>query len=193
MFISNRCLITKRIFVIIVIVIILQGCGSMSVREPEQVVNSNEVRTEKIITSYQEVANTLWYGGQNEEPLDLGDARAPVLLSRAWSLIGSWVEAYLDGHPDASPDDIAACLLKLNVIPPNPKSRDEGYELYGNAIKLAPEIFAVAAHYPLVGTFFVVARNRQGEFRGLWDIKKVASALVNSACGSGTGWKQFRS
>jgi len=101
-----------------------------------------------------------------------------VALNRAWSAVANWTAGFLDEHPDASAEQLAKAIIALEPRRPCAEDDDEHcFHLDATAVRLngpPSTTFAVAANYPRSGTFFVVARARDGHFRAMWNIKDVA-------------------
>jgi hypothetical protein len=123
-----------------------------------------------------------------------------VALDGAWSAIANWSAGFLDERPDATAEQLAKAVERLD--PPRRCAAtdvrcSDDYQLNATAVLLnpAPETtFAVAANYPGSGTFFVVARANDGHFRAVWNIKDIARRhfLSRDEIGywawTGSGW-----
>ena len=93
------------------------------------------------------------------EEVSLDDsAEGPALLDREWELIGDWVAEYLNQHSEASIDEIAAAIARLNP------------GLKGSAIRLGNKAYLVAAQTVPLGTFFIAAQ-AGAKFQVAWHVK----------------------
>jgi hypothetical protein len=104
-----------------------------------------------------------------------GSRGFPKALERAFRITGEWAAEVLNEHPQLSAAQFTDALQQLD--PPRPcESQDcaEEYHLTAEAVPLGGDAFAVSASYPRSGTFFVIARGKDGAFRLAWHVKDVA-------------------
>ncbi len=111
------------------------------------------------------------------------DPQVSELLRRGWRLAGAWAAAYLDAHPNPSKQTLKQIFTGFAPVPRGVKSKYGDFLEYneywfqGSATKITDSLYVVDAAYGVeftTGTFIVVARNRDGHFQSLWDIKDVA-------------------
>jgi len=133
------------------------------------------------ISSFLALALLSAYCGAAERPVDRraayaaasealashkeGEPGLSVALDRVWSAVAEWTSGYLDEHPAATAEPLASAVAELDPA-----------HLSVTAVRLTglPATFAVAANYPKSGTFFVIARAKDGHFRPMWNIKDLA-------------------
>lgn len=87
------------------------------------------------------------------------DPQAPELLDRHWALAGQWVAAWLDAHPDADAQTVAAAFAAMG-----------GDKALGQlqALPLTKGDWLLALPGPLGNVFIVAQRN--GHHRVAWNI-----------------------
>lgn len=109
------------------------------------------------------------------KPAELDDPQIPELVKHGWSLAGAYAAAYLDIHPTPLTRDLERIFAGFAPAPDGTKPR---YDFRGSAVRIGPSIYVVQASYGvdfLTGTFMVVARNHEGHFQALWNIKDLAA------------------
>jgi hypothetical protein len=118
---------------------------------------------EEIKAEYETVLGQV--PGQFEECCDRPKARE--LLNRTWALVGAWISSYLNDHPGASGDELVVWGNKLTGST--------------SAVQVASgqrAAYVVAANVTVadvpISTFFIVARNADGRFEVVWNVKDVA-------------------
>src|SRR6476620_4248733 len=73
-------------------------------------------------------------------------------LRRTWALLGEWLSAYLDGHPDSSAADLVASAEELAAqVPEKPRFLGDIIDLQAQAMELGRGEFLVAASYSETG------------------------------------------
>lgn len=116
-------------------------------------------------------------------PMDLDDPRIPPLLQKGWGLAGAYAAEYLEMNPNPSKRDLEQMFSGFAPAPHQVKSKYgnyleyDSYRFEGSAFRVAPAVYVVAASYGvdfMTSTFMVIARNREGHFQELWDIKTEA-------------------
>jgi len=116
--------------------------------------------------------------------MSLDDPRLPSLLKRGWSLAGQWAAEYLETHPEPSQTELDH-IFDGFAPEPKPVKFEHGYveepteySFSGKAISVGLHTYVVEAAYTGIdfptGTFMVVARNKEGHFEALWNIKDLA-------------------
>ena len=132
---------------------------------------------------HQRVLDELNVKDSEGRVLNLDDPRIPELLKKGWSLAGAWAAAYLENHPRSSKQELEHIFDDFAPAPRGVKSEYgdfleyHDYNLSGSAVRIADGIYVVEASYfrdSAVGTFMVVARNHDGRFQILWNIKDLA-------------------
>jgi len=121
--------------------------------------------------------------GRGNKPLDLGDPDVPALVNRGWDLAGQWAAKFLDTHRTPSKIELQRIFQGFAPKPEGTKSKYgnfleyEKYWFAGEAIRIAPAIYVVHGSYGMdfsTGTFIVAARQANGHFQALWNIKLLA-------------------
>jgi|GEM_PF-1256027 hypothetical protein len=116
-------------------------------------------------------------------PLELDDPQVPEILKRGWGLAGAWAAAYFETHPTPSARELERIFEGFAPKPRNAKSpsgstlKPHEYSFEGSAVRIGAAIYVVQARYWMgnsTGTFMVVARNPDGRFEALWNIKDLA-------------------
>lgn len=117
------------------------------------------------------------------EVLELDDDRMPNLLREGFTLAGAWAAAYLDQHPNPSAIELDHLFDHFGPQPRGVKSPYGDFLEYpewsfaGGAVEVGRAVYAVRASFfrdNSTGAFIVVARNSEGHFQALWNIKDVA-------------------
>jgi len=114
---------------------------------------------------------------------ELDDPRFPPLLKQGWTLAGAWAADYFGQHSAAGAKQLEHIFDGFAPPPHGVKSKYGDFLEYtdyyfeGSAVRVAPSIYVIEASYGVwfrTGTFMVVARNRDGHFEALWNIKDIA-------------------
>jgi hypothetical protein len=138
---------------------------------------------EQLRAGHQQVLDDLNGKGVGGRPLSLDDPRVPALLSRGWSLAGAWAAAYLETHPAPSTRELKWIFEGFAPKPRGIRSKYgnfleyHDYSFTGSAVRIGVAVYVVQASYWMdtsTGTFIVVARNQDGHFQVLWNIKDLA-------------------
>ncbi len=137
-----------------------------------------------IRASHQKVLDALNVKDEKGELMNLADPRIPSLVRQGWHLAGSWASLYLDSHASPSESDLDSIFDGFAPEPHQEKSRYGNFIVYteygfqGIAMRLSNSLFVVEVKYYSgdfpTGTFMVVAKNHEGEFQELWNIKDLA-------------------
>jgi hypothetical protein len=144
---------------------------------------ANPAALERLRADHQRVLDGLNVKHADGSAIDLDDPRVPGLLKRGWALAGEWAAAYLATHPALSASDLKRIFDGFAPKPRGVKSKYgefleyPDYNFEGDAIRLGPAVFVVHARYFRWGgtdTFMVVARDGDGHFQALWNIKDLA-------------------
>jgi len=116
-------------------------------------------------------------------PLDWGDPRVKILFNRGWALAGEWAARFFDAHPQPSDLELEHVFDSFGLAPHGVKSQYGDFTEYnhycfsGRATKVGDGVYVVESSYfrdSESGTFIVVARNRDGHFHAVWNIKDLA-------------------
>jgi len=108
-------------------------------------------------------------------PMELDDPRIPDLLKRGWELAGAYAALYIEYNPDPSKHTLKSIF---DGFPSSLNGTGPEYTFRGSAVQIGPSIYVVEASYGVefrTGAFMVVARNENGHFQKLWDIKELAA------------------
>ncbi len=106
------------------------------------------------------------------------------LLNKGWSLAGRWAAEFLNGHPEPSPAALRRIFDGFAPPPHGVKSKYGNFLEYpdycfsGGAVKIGDGVYAVEATYfrdNETSAFLVVARNGEGSFESVWNIKDIAA------------------
>src|SRR5579864_8529810 len=111
----------------------------------------------------------------NGKPMELDDPRVPELLKRGWGLAGAYAAQYLEYNPRPSKRDLDWIFAGF---PSSLDASGSGYSFQGSVVQIGPSTYVVEARYAIdfpTGTFMVVARDREGHFQELWNIKDLAA------------------
>jgi hypothetical protein len=95
------------------------------------------------------------------------DPQAPELLTRQWTLVGEWVAAWLDAHPEECLDGVGAALADLA------EGSDAEY------LRLNDDAVVAVAPGP-IGNVFIVARS-DGRFHLAWNTAQTQDATGEEA------------
>jgi len=122
--------------------------------------------------------------GPDGNPAQLDDPKMPALLKRGWELAGKWAAAYFETHPRPSDDELNSIFEEFAEKPKGEKSKYgdffeyHEYVINGRAVKVGSDIYVVTSSYalnfPETATFIIVARDHEGRFQSLWNIKDLA-------------------
>jgi hypothetical protein len=139
---------------------------------------------ERLKMQHKEVLDAMNAREKDGEAAPLDDPKMPSLLKKGWVLAGEWASAYFESHSQPSEQDLARLFDGFAQEPKGYKSKYgnfleyRDYRFSGNAVQIGSDIYVVCASYflgfPPTGTFLVVARNRNGHFQALWNIKDIA-------------------
>jgi hypothetical protein len=138
---------------------------------------------DQLRAEHQRVLEELNKSGAKGQPLSLDDPRASELLKRGWTIAGAWAAAYLENHPTPSNRELEHIFDGFAPEPQGVKSEYgdfleyREYNFSGRAVRIGEGIYVVESHYfrdTSTGTFMVVARNHDGHFQALWNIKDLA-------------------
>jgi hypothetical protein len=109
------------------------------------------------------------------KPLELDDPQIPELVKKGWGLAGGYAAEYLEMNPRPTTRDLERIFAGF---PASSAGAGAQYKFYGSAVQIGPSIYVVQASYGvdfLTGAFMVVARNHEGHFEALWNIKDLAA------------------
>jgi hypothetical protein len=138
---------------------------------------------EQLRAEHQRVLDQLNVKDAKGKPLELDDPKVPQLLKKGWGLAGQWAAAYFDAHPSPSTQNLQHIFEGFAPEPQGVKSpygnflEYHDYYFTGCAVRIAPSVYVLEASYGVefrTGTFMVVARNADGHFQTLWNIKGLA-------------------
>ena len=139
--------------------------------------------TDRLKVEHQRVLDDLNAKADGGPPLELDDSRVPGILNKGWRLAGAWAAAYLDTHATPSTRSLERIFEGFAPAPDGVKSpygnflEYHSYSFTGRAVRIGPAIYVVEGNYGMdtsTGTFMVVARNPDGHFHALWNIKDLA-------------------
>jgi len=106
---------------------------------------------------------------------ELDDPQIPELVKKGWDLAAAYAAAFLEMNPRPSASDLDRIFAGF---PASSSGAGPQYRFRGSAVQIGPSIYVVQASYGvdfLTGTFMVVARNHEGHFQALWNIKDLAA------------------
>ena len=115
--------------------------------------------------------------------MELDDPRVPALVRKGWDLAGAWAAEWLETHPKPSTRDLKRIFDGFTTEPQAVKSKygdflEYGdYHFRGSAVRVGFSVYVAEASYGIdfqTATFMVLARNRDGRFQALWNIKDLA-------------------
>jgi len=138
---------------------------------------------DRLRAQHQSVLDALNAKSAEGQVLDLDDSRVPALLKGGWELAGEWAAAFFENNPTPSKHELEHIFDGFAPAPHGVKSKYGDfleypeYNFSGSAVRIADGIYVVQATYfrdSSTGTFMVVARNRDGHFQALWNIKDIA-------------------
>src|SRR5262249_19526313 len=136
-----------------------------------------------LIAEHQRVLDELNVKNADGNVMELDDERVPALVKKGWQLAGAWAATYIEAHPAASKRDLERIFEGFALKPRGVKSQYgdfleySEYSLEGRALRIEPSVYVVAASYGVefrTDTFMVIARNQQGHFEVLWNVKDLA-------------------
>jgi hypothetical protein len=137
----------------------------------------------QLIAEHQRVLDQLNVKDAKGDPMELDDSRIPALVKKGWGLAGEWAAVYLESHPNPSTRELDGIFEGFAPKPHGVKSQYgdfleyHDYSFTGSAFRIGAGIYVVQASYSVefpTGTFMVVARNHDGHFQALWNIKELA-------------------
>jgi hypothetical protein len=138
---------------------------------------------DQLKAEHQRVLDELNGKGENGRPLELDDPRVPEILKKGWGLAGAWAAAYLETHSTPSAGELEQIFEGFAPEPRGVKSlygdflEYHEYRFEGGAVRIGTAIYVVWASYSMwssTGDFMIVARNPNGHFQALWNIKDLA-------------------
>ena len=141
-------------------------------------------RLEQLRAEHLRVLEQLNEKNASGNVMELDDPRIPDLVKKGWNLAGEWAAEYFETHPAPSARDLKLIFEDFAPKPQGVKSKYgdfleyRDYSFAGSAVRVGPSTYVVEASYGvdfLTGTFMVVARNRDGRFQALWNIKDLAA------------------
>jgi hypothetical protein len=157
------------------------GIAGEKIRHPRV---DNLISLEQLRIQHQAVLAEMSAKDKDGKAADLDDPKMPGLLKRGWSLAGMWAAEYFESHSRPSNRDLEKIFDDFAPEPKGYKSKYgdfleyQDYRLMGNAVRIGSDVYVVTASYvlnfPSTGTFMIVARNREGRFQALWNIKDIA-------------------
>jgi hypothetical protein len=138
---------------------------------------------DQLRAEHQHVLDALNAKNSEGRVLDLDDPGVPELLKKGWGLAGAWAAAYFENYPTPSKRELEHIFDSFAPEPRGVKSEYGDFREYhdhnfsGSAVRIGDAIYVVEASYfsnNSTGTFMVVARNHDGHFQALWNIKDLA-------------------
>jgi len=138
---------------------------------------------DQLRVEHQRVLDDLNAKDAEGRPMELDDPRVPEILKKGWDLTGAWASAYFEAHSAPSTRELEQIFDGFAPKPQGVKSpygdflEYHDYTFWGSAVRIGPSIYVIRASYGidfLTGTFMVVARNTEGHFQALWNIKDLA-------------------
>jgi hypothetical protein len=138
---------------------------------------------DQLRAEHQHVLDALNAKNLEGRVLDLDDPGVPELLKKGWALAGAWAAAYFENYPTPSKRELEHIF---DGFAPEPRGVKSEYGVFleyhdhnfsGSAVRIGDAIYVVEASYfsnNSTGTFMVVARNHDGHFQALWNIKDLA-------------------
>lgn len=165
--------------VTLLLAITLLWCCSSSGQTPRAADSLDRLRAE-----HQRVLDELNGKSTGARALQFDDSRVSELLKTGWSLAGAWAASFLERHAEPSARDLEKIFRGFSPPPAEFKGQldflgDREYSFDGSAVRIEPAIYVVQARYIMgksTGTFMIVARNRDGRFQVLWNVKDLAAA-----------------
>jgi hypothetical protein len=148
--------------------------------EPQQQVTPGR---EQLRVEHLRVLDRLNEKDASGKVMELDDPRVPELVRKGWGLAGAWAAGYLETHLMPSTGDLNRIFADFAPKPRGVKSQygdfleNSNYSFRGSAVRVGPSTYVVLASYGFdfrTGTFMIVARNGDGHFRALWNIKDLA-------------------
>ena len=140
-------------------------------------------RLEQIRVQHQHILDQLNQRDGRGNVMELDDPRIPALVKKGWDLAGAWAAEYLEIHPRSSEGELKAIFDDFAPKPRGSKSKYgdfleyTDYSFKGSAVRVGPSTYLVEASYGVdfrTATFIVVARNNDGHYQALWNIKDLA-------------------
>jgi hypothetical protein len=145
---------------------------------------------EQIRVQHQQILNAMNARDKDGKAADLDDPKMPSLLKAGWHLAGLWAAEYFDSNPRPSRRELDRIFDGFSPEPQGYKSKYgdfleyRDYHFTGSAVRVGSDIYVVegayALDFPSTGTFMVVARDNNGHFRALWNVKDLAEKHYDS-------------
>jgi hypothetical protein len=148
-----------------------------------QAAQTTPARLEQLRAEHRHVLDQLNEKDASGKLMELDDPRIPALVKKGWELAGAWAAEWLQARPKPTTRDLKQIFDGFTPEPQGVKSKYDDfleysdYHFRGSAVRVGPSVYVAEASYGIdfrTATFMVLARNRDGHFQALWNIKDLA-------------------